>query len=958
MARKEKHGKTSIPTVPPPPPIQPLSRSQTVSSIDATMLQSPSVPNDTTVNESKSPSTDKKPPLAPKPHRFARALSGNSFTLPFRRKSKGEKREPEKEVKKEAIKDDTKEVIKEENEVELSRESNEAEKISIGEANVTKKESSTPQMEKKTQGESDTRSESEASSTPKAEKKPDQSSTAKREKKEKKKQDKKDSKKSQKKVSSEENVAGQSKITQLREAPLWRLPGMDKRRHSTAIVQEANRDLLPRPTTPPSERSTTAPELPTESKTLPRLRPLPEIPRELPGSLPHLPTLPETPPTRSKTPPSTHESPSSSLECVATPAKERKGSQASQTSSAEQKYTPPQGDAGSSGSPEPDLLPESISLSEMVKKYSKSFPLRIRVLQGYCSENSQVNISTDDVYNIHFMKHTKIVRIKDEDGDSYSIPLGSAMKFGLVYNPNNQIDEALTGFQFEKVADVTTMSVLPKVICATKAYQSSDEKTSVEENEMLAVRHVHKSMFKGKKGLKVFSLLTQAEKTLPDECAGRFSTKPSLVQMHLPEIIEYIPTPFPTHAVMYSGGDSAAQVPGLPGTLSRVINMCEYSTETSLVVSFASGEGEGEGSSEEQQLFDIPLDDEISDIEVALLESKDDDEHLYDDTVNILANFDPTKLQSWKGNESDGIFKSIREGFEKVGVNVEPQYENITKQPPLPEGLLKHQPPPLPTDHPLLPEDHPPPPPPTDLPLLPEDLSKRSAPPLPTDQPLLPEHLSKRSPPPLPSDQPLLPEDLSKHPPPLPPPPTDPEDLSKRPPAPLPTLVPADLSKRPPPPLPKLVPEDLSKRPPPPLPKLVPDDLSKRPPPPLPTLVPEDLSKCPPPPLPTPVPDDLSKRPPPPLPTPVPDDLSKRPPAPLPTDAGLNRNRSNGYDSIKLQQHDSELEGDYDEIPYDKIRQADPMVTCWMEDLQTATSALENRLRSLEHDQQSTDLNK
>ena len=329
---------------------------------------------------------------------------------------------------------------------------------------------------------------------------------------------------------------------------------------------------------------------------------------------------------------------------------------------------------------------KSISLRDFVQKHSKSFPIRIRVLQGYCSEDSEFNISTDDMYNIHFIKHTKVVTIRDEDGVTYSLPLGSAMKFGFIYNPSSDLDKALTGYIFEKVSDITAMPTLPKIIRTTKSVQSSDDKWALEEGEMLVIRHIHKPVFKGRKGLKVFSLLTKSDKILPEDCAGHFSTKPSLVQLHLPEIIQHIPNPFPSLAVMYSTSGSTLQLHN-PGTQSRVITMCESSCETSLVASPAVQEGQ-EGENHNQILFDIPLNDDISDMEVEVIQTQDeeDSEHLYDDTLNIFEKFDPTKLQPLKSmassppSKSQPLFlHSVRRGYEKVGVNIEPPYVNIQK---------------------------------------------------------------------------------------------------------------------------------------------------------------------------------------------------------------------------------------------------------------------------------------
>ena len=327
---------------------------------------------------------------------------------------------------------------------------------------------------------------------------------------------------------------------------------------------------------------------------------------------------------------------------------------------------------------------KAITLREVVQKYSNSFPIRIRVLQGYCSEDSEVNISTDDMYNIHFVKHTKVVTIRDEDGVTYSLPLGSAMKFGLIYNPSSNLDEALSGYDFERVSNIMAAPIFPKIIRATKSVHNSDDKSALEEGELLVIHHVHKTLLKGRKGLKVFSLLTKSEKILLDDCCGHFSTKPSLVQLNLPEIVQYIPSPFPSLAVMYSTSGSTMQLHNLPGTQSRVITMCGNSSETSLVASPATEEG---SESEKQILFDIPLNDDISDMEVEVIQSQNEEEseHLYDDTLNIFNEFDPNKLQSLKGtptsppSTTQSSLHRVRSGYETVGIDIEPPYVNISK---------------------------------------------------------------------------------------------------------------------------------------------------------------------------------------------------------------------------------------------------------------------------------------
>ena len=209
-------------------------------------------------------------------------------------------------------------------------------------------------------------------------------------------------------------------------------------------------------------------------------------------------------------------------------------------------------------------LPE-MTLREAITRFSDSFPFRIRVLQGLYSDSSELNISTDDIYDIHTVKETKIVSVKTEDGIVHRIPLSSAQRFGLIHNPSNNFEKSLGGYNYATIADITSSSVLPKVVCATQEATSADGKVLIEENELLIVGQVYKPLFIGKKGLKVFSITKKTHKTLFDDTAGHFSTKPSLVRLHLPEIIEYVPKPFPSCAVVYSATETASSAIDQPG---------------------------------------------------------------------------------------------------------------------------------------------------------------------------------------------------------------------------------------------------------------------------------------------------------------------------------------------------------------------------------------------------------
>lgn len=59
------------------------------------------------------------------------------------------------------------------------------------------------------------------------------------------------------------------------------------------------------------------------------------------------------------------------------------------------------------------------------------------------------------MFNVHLVKHTKVVRLSDSHGTIYSVPLNSSIEFGLVYDPienSRGSSEALTGETIEFLA--------------------------------------------------------------------------------------------------------------------------------------------------------------------------------------------------------------------------------------------------------------------------------------------------------------------------------------------------------------------------------------------------------------------------------------------------------------------------------------------------------------------------
>ena len=342
--------------------------------------------------------------------------------------------------------------------------------------------------------------------------------------------------------------------------------------------------------------------------------------------------------------------------------------------SAESKYTDSEGQVSFS---------ESLSLHQFVQQHSKSLPARVKVVRGYYGQSADSELITDDLYDIHFVKHQKVVTIrdiKDTKGTVYNVPLSSTLQFGLVFKQRQSMD----GTTFPKASDIMALKVLPKVVCATKAFQGADEESSVHENEILKIQSVE---IHGTEVLEVFSFTTNSVKILQANCKGDFSTKPSLIRLHLPDILTCIPC----KAVMFIDETVTPQATAkkFPSSLlSGPILIAESKVETSLVGSFSKRTACE--VSEMDTLFDIPLADNLAKVEVAVLESPSTREVqlLCNDTKRIMREFHPNKLKYLREMKSARatrlqslLYAEVQKGQEMVGVELE---SSIVYQTPLP----------------------------------------------------------------------------------------------------------------------------------------------------------------------------------------------------------------------------------------------------------------------------------
>ena len=197
---------------------------------------------------------------------------------------------------------------------------------------------------------------------------------------------------------------------------------------------------------------------------------------------------------------------------------------------------------------------QKLTLSKLAEKHSGSFPLQVKVSKGFSTP--QVEISAGDVYNIHFLKKSNVVTIRDSIQNEYIVPLNSAAQFGIVYGQGGHGSMPAI---FTTAEDVMAADLLPRVVCATRSYRGAKLKSSVDAGEVLIVQGIHKP--ESSKALLAFSITTAQEKKLKKECAGFFTTDPHQTKMYLPELLENVQNRLPLVARLYFDSDCDEQLP-------------------------------------------------------------------------------------------------------------------------------------------------------------------------------------------------------------------------------------------------------------------------------------------------------------------------------------------------------------------------------------------------------------
>ena len=318
-----------------------------------------------------------------------------------------------------------------------------------------------------------------------------------------------------------------------------------------------------------------------------------------------------------------------------------------------------------------------MSLSVFSENHKKDLPVQVVVTKGFYGADERTSISEGDMFNIHFFKQTKVVKISDTNKYSYTIPLNSSLEFGLIYNLPPGFKQPDSKYHFKTVGEILLLKTLPKVVRAMKAFKGNGPESSVEQYDLLLLKEV-----KQKRGLKTSRVLkcvhagSGAKKTLSEDCAGCFSVRSQDVRLFLPEIVEHID--LPQLAILYYGGGARLDLP--PHLISSEVKIQTMEIEESMVATSILEEDEQHMMRHYENTPSIPLVDIPTDldIEVAVIKlAEQDTDQLYSETRQLLEKFNPSQVSylnlknSVTASAQSTFFKAIRQDQNRqIGIEI------------------------------------------------------------------------------------------------------------------------------------------------------------------------------------------------------------------------------------------------------------------------------------------------
>ncbi|KAL5506546.1 hypothetical protein EMCRGX_G008208 [Ephydatia muelleri] len=284
-----------------------------------------------------------------------------------------------------------------------------------------------------------------------------------------------------------------------------------------------------------------------------------------------------------------------------------------------------------------------VPLASFLKQRQKDLPLQVRVCNGYQGQTESDSLSSGDVLFLLFLKHTEVIEAEQLQ-DKYYIPLNSAVNARIPYRGG------LNAYKFS-VSEIMASNEPPLVMKAVTRYQSSSDKSSVEEDEVFVVEGIKSVMVS--RYLQVYSMTHQVTKKLKVDCSASFTTNAAI---YMSDVVQYLSAKFPLQVVLYFNQDA-----NLSNVLSeREVTLCKHEMRTTVITSLC-GVGENNLQSRISSLVEVPMETDITVLDLYL--DKHDRKALIAQTKDLLKTFD-TSVVSVLSTDGRTV-ELVRKGHER-----------------------------------------------------------------------------------------------------------------------------------------------------------------------------------------------------------------------------------------------------------------------------------------------------
>ena len=317
------------------------------------------------------------------------------------------------------------------------------------------------------------------------------------------------------------------------------------------------------------------------------------------------------------------------------------------------------------------MTQQDLTLLELAQKPPSIFPVQVELINGYCSQTSKFSLMAEQRLNIHFVKHTDVITVRDAMGVEYLVPLNSAVKFGILFDAESEAMPQTSSQTYAKVGDILALSKVPRVICAQRDVVKK-RKVYVAKGQICIVKGV------GRSTLRCFSLPQYEDIELGEDFKGHFTADAEKTKLYLSDIVQHLPNAFPCMAKIYPNHQITSKRSEMQS--GAIVNICGSAVLSSLIASNV-----GPDSNASQPLLNIPMDDALSSLAVRMIPALglEEAQQLHQSTQLLKSKFDPSKFIMLKDASNDEVFELQNLLFQVVRPGSKANYDPYVKMVPV-----------------------------------------------------------------------------------------------------------------------------------------------------------------------------------------------------------------------------------------------------------------------------------